>query len=93
MPVDICVRHCKADKIDIPQIFLVKILAPVKRNVTAFDDKVLLVLNGSFYHLANYGPEVSCQLVIILRGKLCISASDQAHLKMIYGKIRKLVFF
>ena len=69
----------------ISQIFLIQILVPVKRNVTAFDNEILLVFDGSLNHLANYWPEISCHLVIILWSKLCIPASDKPHLKVSCG--------
>ena len=92
MRIDIRFTQRQANKADLRKILLTEILPPVKREIATFDDHILLILDRSLDHLPYDRPEVVCQLIVIHRSKICISASDQTHLQMIDRKIRVLIF-
>jgi hypothetical protein len=89
----VIIGHCKADESDERQVSPVKTLSPVGRNVTAFHNQVLPVLNGGPDDFTDDWPQIFRKRVIVFRFQIRVSAADQSHLKVIDGKIRIVVLF
>ena len=58
MTADIAFAHDQAIATDMGQIIRRKILLPVKGNIAALHDEVLMIFNGSFDYFPNDGPEI-----------------------------------
>lgn len=76
---DIIFRHDEAVFLDGGKIFFGKILFPVKRDIAAFDDEVLVVFDSGFCHFTGYGPKIFGEFFVIFRGEVGIFAADKAH--------------
>ena len=85
--------HDQPAAADTAQVAFIKILFPVKGDITPLHDQVLAVFDGGLHHLPHNGPEVIRQGIIIEHRQGCISASDQAHFQMVHGKIGVMVRF
>ena len=53
----VILTHYEADETNILKIFRIKIIIPIKRNITALNYEILSVFYGSFYHFTHYRPE------------------------------------
>ena len=87
------VRHRKANKPNGRQIMFIKILSPIKGNITAFHDKVLPILNRSLYHLPNNRPKITSQCLVIRWRKVGHSAANQSHFQVVDADIRHAIIF
>ena len=92
MQIDVFIRHGKANEFDRLKILLIETVSPIKRDITALDNEVLLILNSSLYDLSNDWPKVICQFIIIFRCEIRIAAADKPHLQMVNRKIRVFGF-
>ena len=45
MYINVIIRHCKAYKSNVFQILVIKIRPPIKRNIAALHNQVLLILD------------------------------------------------
>ena len=88
---NITFAHDKAVVVNFIQIFVSEILFPTKRNVTALNNKVLLIFNGSFLLFLEELATNTFQFTVIFGGQVCIfcsvlapSSKDQSINKGIY---------
>ena len=83
--------HNKADVFYLRQIVGVKAVLPVKWDIAALNNEILLILNGGLYHLFQNVPEVRRQLVVVIGSELGLTASYKPHFKVVDRQVRVLV--
>ena len=62
--LNIIFAHHKTIIADLFPIIVIKVGFPVKRNVTAFYDQILMVLDGGLDHFPDNWPKKTCQRFI-----------------------------
>lgn len=90
MLCDIVSAHYKTKITDLVLVTLRKIIFPIKRDVAAFDNQILLVFNRCFYNFPYNIPKIWRQFFIFAWSQLCLTASNQPHFKMVNRKVWKL---
>ena len=91
--IDVAFSHHKTTIPDLLQIVFSKGFLPVKRNIAAFHDQILIVFDGCLNHFPEDGPEIVRQFLIIAGCQLRLAAADQPHFQMVNGQIGIVVLF
>ena len=76
MIFNIVFTHHKTIKFDIIKILLCKILFPIERNIPTFNNKILLVFYGCFYHFTNNRPHICFKFGIIFRCEFRVTTTN-----------------
>ena len=92
MCINVAARHRKTDKPDVLLVIFSEVLPPIKRDIAALDDEVLPVLDSCLDDFSHNGPKVIRESIIIQRCKTGVSTTDKAHLQVVDGEGRILVF-
>ena len=74
MIFNVLLGHCKADKSNRRQIMRIEVFSPIGRNVAALYDQVLSVLDCGLDDLADDGPQIFCESIIVFRRQTGIAA-------------------
>lgn len=94
MAADVPLGHHKADIPHLLPLGLGKSGLPVKRDIAALHDQVLLVFKGGLDDAAEDGPEVPGEGgVAALGGQAGLAAADQPHLELVDREVGVVVFF
>ena len=92
MRIYIFIWHSNTNESYPPKILLFKVISPIKRYITALNNKVLFILNSSLYYLSDDWPKIVCKLIIVFWGEISNAATNKSHFQMVNWKIREFVF-
>ena len=88
MAADVFFAHHQKERADAVKGLRGKILFPMKWDIAAFHNQVLMILDDRLDHLPHDGPQVDGQLPVIGGGKGGLTAANQTHLQMVDGEVR-----
>ena len=76
MAADVLFAHHQKERADAAKGLRGKIIFPMKWDIAAFYNQVLMIFNGCFNHFTHNGPKIMCQLGVIFGGQCCLTTAN-----------------
>ena len=93
MAADVLFAHHQKERADAAKGLRGKILFPMKWDIAAFYNQVLMIFDDRLDHLPHDGPQVVGQLLVVGGGKGGLTAANQTHLQVVDGKVWDVQMF